>query len=219
MKMTEHAKELRRHADKVGSLSGDVTAAMHAAAAHIEALERELRAAEIRLHDVATLCANVESELAEIKRRTYVAVTCNHVGRMERAEARVAELEAERAEQKAGKVMAYLSNDKTKFFVPSMEGKDVKHALYMAHWMAGWTPLYAAPPVTAPVRLTDDQADKVDEAIREALGDAYDCLRVWNAWSYGTMGPDDFSQVAEDSDRVAEIRNAAAVALGFKVDE
>ena len=69
-----------------------------------------------------------------------------------------------------------------------------------------------------PVRLTDEQAEKVDEAIREALGDAYDCLRVWNAWSYGTMGPDDFSQVAEDSDRVAEIRNAAAVALGFKLE-
>ena len=79
-------------------------------------------------------------------------------------------------------------------------------------------PLYAAPPVAAPVRLTDEQAEKVDEAIREALGDAYDCLRVWNAWSYGTMGPDDFSQVAEDSDRVAEIRNAAAVALGFKAE-
>lgn len=80
-------------------------------------------------------------------------------------------------------------------------------------------PLYAAPPVAAPVRLTDEQAEKVDEAIREALGDAYDCLRVWDAWSYGTMGPDDFSMVAEDSDRVAEIRNAAAVALGFKVEE
>ena len=79
-------------------------------------------------------------------------------------------------------------------------------------------PLYAAQPVAAPVRLTDEQAEKADEAIREALGDAYDCLRVWNAWSYGTMGPDDFSQVAEDSDRVAEIRNAAAVALGFKLE-
>lgn len=79
-------------------------------------------------------------------------------------------------------------------------------------------PLYAAQPVAAPVRLTDEQAEKVDEAIREALGDAYDCLRVWNAWSYGTMGPDDFSQVAEDPDRVAEIRNAAAVALGFKLE-
>ena len=98
--MTDHAHELRRHANKVGRPAGDTPAVMHAAAAHIEALERELRAAEIRLHDVATLCANVESELAEIKRRTYVAVTCNHVGRMERAEARVAELEAEREKQK-----------------------------------------------------------------------------------------------------------------------
>ena len=97
--MTDYANELRRHADKIGRPAGDTPAVMHAAAAHIEALERELRAAEIRLHDVATLCANVESELAEIKRRTYVAVTCNHVGRMERAEARVAELEAERAER------------------------------------------------------------------------------------------------------------------------
>ena len=76
--MTDYANELRRHADKIGRPAGDVPAVMHQAAAHIEALERKL---------------------AEIKRRTYVAVTCNHVGRMERAEARVAELEAERAER------------------------------------------------------------------------------------------------------------------------
>ena len=124
-----HATELLRHAEKIGRPAGDTPAVMRAAAAHIEALERKL---------------------AEIKRRTYVAVTCNHVGRMERAEARVAELEAERAEREAGKLLAYLSNDRTQFFIPSMEGKDVKHAPYMAHWMAGWTPLYAAPPVTAP---------------------------------------------------------------------
>lgn len=104
--MTDHANELRRYADKVGRPAGDTPAVMRAAAAHIEDLERELRAAEIRLHDVATLCANVESELAEIKRRTYVAVTCNHVGRMERAEARVAELEAERAEREKQKPVA-----------------------------------------------------------------------------------------------------------------
>lgn len=36
-------------------------------AAYIEEMERELRAAEIRLHDVAAHCANVEAELAEIK--------------------------------------------------------------------------------------------------------------------------------------------------------
>ena len=93
--MTDHANELRRLAGKIGRQDGDVPAVMHAAAAHIEHLERELRAAEIRLHDVATHCATVEADLAEIKRRTYVAVTCNHVARMERAEARVAELEAE----------------------------------------------------------------------------------------------------------------------------
>ena len=94
--MTDHAHELRRHAYKIGRPAGDTPAVMQAAAAHIEHLERELRAAEIRLHDVATHCATVEAELAEIKRRTCVAVTCNHVARMERAEARVAELEAER---------------------------------------------------------------------------------------------------------------------------
>ena len=82
----------------------------------------------------------------------------------------------------------------------------------------GLVPLYAAPPVAAPVQLTAEKAEKADEAIRDALGDAYDCLRVWSAWSYGAMGPDDFSLVAEDSDRVAEIRNAAAAALGFKLE-
>ena len=71
------------------------------------------------------------------------------VRRLREAEARVAELEAERAEREAGKLLAYLSNDRTQFFIPSMEGKDVKHAPYMAHWMAGWTPLYAAQIVTA----------------------------------------------------------------------
>ena len=78
------------------------------------------------------------------------AVVLELVRRLREAEARVAELEAERAGREAGKLLAYLSNDRTQFFIPSMEGKDVKHAPYMAHWMAGWTPLYAATPVTAP---------------------------------------------------------------------
>ena len=34
--------------------------------------------------------------------------------------------------------------------------------------------------VTAPARLTDEQAEKADEAIREALGGALDCKRVWS---------------------------------------
>lgn len=61
--------------------------------------------------------------------------------------------------------------------------------------------------------LTESTIENVDEAIAEALGEAYDCLRVWSAWSYGTMGPDDFSLVAEDSDRLAEIRDAAIQAI------
>ena len=134
-----HATELLRHAEKIGRPAGDTPAVMRAAAAHIEDLERELRAAEIRLHDVATLCANVESELAEIKRRTYVAVTCNHVGRMERAEARVAELEAERAKLEKQKPVAYLTADKN-MLVFADKVTDMQHLM---------TPLYAAPPVTA----------------------------------------------------------------------
>ena len=76
----------------------------------------------------------------------------------------------------------------------------------------------AAPPVTALAHLTDEQAEKADEAIREALGMAYDCMRVWEAWGCGTMGPNDFWPVADSDERVAEIRNAAAAALGFNVE-
>ena len=76
-----------------------------------------------------------------------------------------------RAEREAGKLLAYLSNDRTQFFIPSMEGKYVKHAPYMAHWMAGWTPLYAAQPVTAPVRLTNDQ---IGDCIADCIADDAD---------------------------------------------
>lgn len=55
----------------------------------------------------------------------------------------------------------------------------------------------------------DELPESVIDAVAEALGDAYDCGRVWSAWSYGTMGHDDFSLVAEDAERVAEIARAA----------
>ncbi|WP_418145537.1 hypothetical protein ABL850_15870 [Variovorax paradoxus] len=51
--------------------------------------------------------------------------------------------------------------------------------------------------------------DAVCDAVAAALGDAYDCTRVWQAWGVGTMSQDDFSSVAEDPDRVAEIAHAA----------
>lgn len=61
---------------------------------------------------------------------------------------------------------------------------------------AGWSP-------------DDDLPDAVVDAVAEAIGGAYDCMRVWGAWSVGTMGPDDFLPVADDAERVAEIARAA----------
>ena len=69
-----------------------------------------------------------------------------------------------------------------------------------------------------PATITPEQAEKADEAIREALGDAYDCIRVWSAWSVGTMRPEDFWPVADSDERVAEIRNAVLQALGINVE-
>jgi hypothetical protein len=62
-------------------------------------------------------------------------------------------------------------------------------------------------------RDNDEQRKAVRAAVTEALGGAYDCTRVWEAWQVGTMGPDDFMLVAEDDDRVAEIADAAIEAL------
>jgi hypothetical protein len=56
----------------------------------------------------------------------------------------------------------------------------------------------------------DDSRARVQDAIASALGGmALDCLRVWDAWRVGTMGPDDFSVIVDDSDRLAEITDAA----------
>jgi hypothetical protein len=61
--------------------------------------------------------------------------------------------------------------------------------------------------------INDEQREAVRAAVTEALGNAYDCLRVWEAWQVGTMGPDDFALVAEDDDRVAKIADAAIEAM------
>lgn len=55
--------------------------------------------------------------------------------------------------------------------------------------------------------------EAVLDAVIEALGDCYDCTRVWNAWSHGTMSQHDFVQVAESPERVEEIARAAITAL------
>ncbi|MFY3096147.1 hypothetical protein ACOTHT_30895 [Achromobacter xylosoxidans] len=90
---------------------------------------------------------------------------------------------------------------------------DICGHLTATHWM----PLPAAPAAPAsPVSTVEDagaQKEAVMEAIADALGSAYDCMRVWSAWSYGTMGPEDFSLVAEDGDRLGEIADAAIAAM------
>ncbi len=75
-----------------------------------------------------------------------------------------------------------------------------------------WQTVPAAPGVST-VEDAGAQKEAVMDAIADALGEAYDCTRVWHAWSYGTMGPDDFALVAADPSRVAEIATAAIAAM------
>jgi len=56
---------------------------------------------------------------------------------------------------------------------------------------------------------------KAFEAVADAIGNAYDCDRVWTAWEYGTMSDDDSSLVSQNPDRVCEITDAALNAVGF----
>lgn len=58
------------------------------------------------------------------------------------------------------------------------------------------------------MQITDELRQQIREAITDTIGDAYDCTRVWSAWSYGTMGQDDFVLVSEDENRIEEITEA-----------
>lgn len=60
--------------------------------------------------------------------------------------------------------------------------------------------------------------DQARDGIAEALGDAYDCMRVWSAWGVGTMGPDDFALVVEDESRLEEITDAALAPVLSAID-
>lgn len=67
------------------------------------------------------------------------------------------------------------------------------------------------PPADAPpVKQSLTSEDAVRDALLSELGDAYDCGRVWEAWSVGTMGEDDFSPI---SDRVDDIVGTVMAAL------
>lgn len=56
----------------------------------------------------------------------------------------------------------------------------------------------------------DELREKVMTAIAGKCGDEVTvCTRVWEGWSYGTMGPDDFTPLAECDDVLADLADAA----------
>ncbi|UNY40254.1 putative restriction alleviation protein [Paracoccus phage vB_PmaP_KLEP18-1] len=68
-------------------------------------------------------------------------------------------------------------------------------------------------PAPAPQPADDlpEKRAKVRASLEDAIGwDAYDCTRVWDAWSVGTMSADDFEPVL---DRLDEITDAVVAAL------
>jgi hypothetical protein len=109
-----------------------------------------------------------------------------------------------------GDERAFADAFKSAFYYP--EAAD--QTSFRKGWQAGIQyALSRQPSAAASVIEADDETlQRVKDAVAEALGDAYDCRRVWSAWNYGTMGPDDFILVAEDDDRVDEIARAALAA-------
>lgn len=66
----------------------------------------------------------------------------------------------------------------------------------------------------SPAVAVPDEIDvSVLDAVSEALGDCYDCMRTWSAWGVGTMSQNDFIEVRESSERVDEIARAAITAF------
>lgn len=64
-----------------------------------------------------------------------------------------------------------------------------------------------------PSAQDDARKEAVMDAIASALGDAYDCTRVWAAWGIGTMSEDDFRLITNDADRLGELADAAIAAM------
>jgi hypothetical protein len=46
--------------------------------------------------------------------------------------------------------------------------------------------------------------EKIIKVLGPELYGAYDCIRVWEAWSYGTMSQDDFVPVEDRLGEIAE---------------
>lgn len=69
------------------------------------------------------------------------------------------------------------------------------------------------------IEVTEELRQAVIEAVAGALGGcAYDCTWVCSAWCYGMMSQDDFSLIAGDDSRLAEIADAAIAAVTGQVE-
>lgn len=99
------------------------------------------------------------------------------------------------------------------YAVPADETGDLARAKLReaAGLMATKVTTSQAPDV--PPVIDEARTEAVRDAVASALGDALDCTRVWSAWRVGTMGEDDFRRVADDTERVAEIADAAITAV------
>ena len=53
----------------------------------------------------------------------------------------------------------------------------------------------------------------IQRALLAALGDTYDCTRVWSAWGVGTMGEDDFVPVLDRLDELIDEITAEIAAI------
>lgn len=91
------------------------------------------------------------------------------------------------------------------------------------HTQDDFTPLHDSPDLMADIGKAATEAieagegldekdlrEKVMTAIAGQCGDEVTvCTRVWEAWSYDTMGPDDFVPLAEDDDVLGDLADAA----------
>jgi len=70
------------------------------------------------------------------------------------------------------------------------------------------------------MNVTIEVFDKAMDDLKVILDaqEALYCTRVWEAWSYGTMGEDDFSRVSEDDEAVSEILYTVLRSLGLHTD-
>ena len=65
----------------------------------------------------------------------------------------------------------------------------------------------------------EEKLERLEEALREELGEAVDCTRVWEAWGYGTMSETDFILLADQPDRMRGLAEAVLNALEKPVEE